>query len=430
MLLKGKDRGDNAPRSYLFPLIFCVLFIFAGCSVGPALDVSNFTARTRHTTVAFGTVSILRLYEDFSADVNNARFERVWAETRALLVELDGIFSHNIETSDVSRFNALEYGESIKISHHMAEMVKAARELYEKTDRLFDPTVYPLVDLWGFTPRFRAIRFVPVMPYDRALGREELPSDEYVEAFLRLVYFDGIVLGGNKAEGFTLTKMVPPVVVNGVTYQAKLGFGALVKGYATNLVYEIIAREGFEFGYFSCGGSSMVLLNGMDYREDGAYEFNLRLRKPRTGQTQETAFAAIRTGSQSLSTSGDYDHAFFVDGIRYSHIFDPRTGRPINLPVTGPQRGLASATVLGADGVHLEGLSTALLIMTLTEAIDFVNQYDDEDIMVVLVYYKSGYEFYEIITNIPHLINILDPAYILASRLDTYGNIKYTGVAN
>ena len=416
-------------------LLICAAFFFYGCSRGQDLpDISNFTARTRHTTIAFGTLSVLRLYDDFTRTANVARFERVWDGTREILRELDSVFSSSRPDSDVSRFNALPYGESIAISVHMARVIRKAGELHEKTDGLFDPTVFPLVDLWGFTPRFRAARFTPFFPYDRPFGRNQLPANEYIEAFTRLVDFSSVILEGCEASGFTLTKMIPPVIVNGVTYQAKLDFGAIAKGYAADLVRELMITEGFHFGLFSCGGSSIALLNGMDYVsiEDRVFHFAVELRKPRPGQNHGTTFIRVMTGNTNLSTSGDYDNAFFVDGIRYSHIFDPRTGQPINTPSPrapfyGAQNGIVAATVFGGTGAFAEGLSTGLLVMTLTEAISFINRL--ENVKVVLVYYKTGSEYLEIITNIPaEHINILDSAYVMASRLDAFGNIEYTGI--
>ena len=392
-------------------------------------DISTFTARMRHTTLAFGTVSVLRLYDDFSLNANAARFDRVWNETREILGELDRVFSVSNPASDVSRFNALSYGESIEVSVHMARVIKMAGEVHEKMGGLFDPTVFPLVDLWGFSPRFRLARFTPLFPYDRPQGRGQLPPLEYIEAFTRLVGFSGVVLGGCQASGFTLTKTTPPVLVNGVTYQAKLDLGAIVKGYAVDLVRDIMVREGFQFGFFSCGGSSIALLNGMDYMslDEGLFQFRLRLRKPRPGQNDDSAFMTVMVSGMSLSTSGDYDHAFFVDGKRYSHIFDPRTGWPINIPsADGVQSGIIAVTVLGENGAFVEGLSTGLLLKTLTEAIDFINRLENHK--VVLVYYKTGHEYFEIITNIPdELISILDPAYVMGSRLDAYGNVEYSG---
>ena len=408
--------------------LICAVFFLSGCFVRQTDDVSNFTSWTRHTTAAFGTVSVLHLYEDFSRAVNVARFERVWSRTGEILRELDSVFSLHNPASDVARFNALAYGESIEVNIHMARIIKKSKAVYDAMGGFFDPTVFPLVDLWGFTPRFRLAAFTPLFPYDRPLGQRELPAPEYIEGFTRLVGLAGLVLEGDERSGFTLTKRIPPVIVNGVTYQAKLDFAAIAKGYAADLIRDVMIQEGFRFGFFSCGGSSMALLYGMDHisPDDGVFQFALRLRKPRPGRNYDSAFISILAANTNLSTSGDYGNAFFLDGIRYSHIFDPRTGRPINSSGNGLQSGIAAVTVLGENGAFAEGFSTGLLVKTLSEAIAFINRL--EGYKVVLVYYKTGHEYFEIITNIPaELMTILDPAYVLASRMDAQGNVIYTG---
>ena len=259
------DNRGNSPRNFITVLLAGAVIAFSGCAHRQP-DVSAFTARQRQTSVAFGTVSVLRLYEDFTQQRNNARFERVWSETVDILRELNAVFSPIVPDSDVVRFNNLAYGESISISHHTASVIKIAKEAHAELGGLFDPTVFPLVDLWGFTPRFRTNRFIPLFPYDRPQGRALLPPPEYIEAFARLVNFDGVILSGCDITGFRLTKMIPPVVVNGVTYNAGLDFGAIVKGYAVDLVREIMLREGFLFGYFSSGGSSIISIRSTSFR--------------------------------------------------------------------------------------------------------------------------------------------------------------------
>lgn len=394
-------------------LLFCAVTTFVACrpqyDVVPAQDTSGFTARTRHTMEAFGTISVLRLYDDFSLEENVARFEATWRQVVDVLAQLDDIFSLNRQDTELARFNALVYGESMEISYHMAQVIKIAQEAYEKTGGLFDPSVFPLVDLWGFSSRFNTNRFVPQLPYDRPEGRGALPHEDYIEAFRQLVNFSGIVLSGNQAEGYQLAKMIPPVVVNGVAYQAQLDFGALLKGYAVDLVHAILMEAGFSYGFFSCGGSSIVFLRGIV--EENNHQIEVNLRKPRPGQGGGSSFARVYLSQVSISTSGDYDHAFFLDGIRYSHVFDPRTGRPIHPPQNGVQEGVASATVIGPSGVQTEAISTALLVMSLEEARAFVSQ--NLDYQMVLVYVKNTRDYFEVMHNMPQgSIVFLDSAFV------------------
>ena len=82
-----------------------------------------------------------------------------------------------------------------------AQLFQIARAAYEDTDGAYDPTVYPLVDLWGFSPRFNRNTYQPTQPYDRAYvdGKLPLPDPAYIEALTRLVGMETIVLTGDEA---------------------------------------------------------------------------------------------------------------------------------------------------------------------------------------------------------------------------------------
>ena len=406
-------------RVFVFIICLTKLVVYlVGCSQD-IIDTTNLTSRMRHSTIAFNTVSTLLVYSDFSNEDNVRRFNEAWQQTLDILEELDSTLSPTSPYSYVTKFNSLAYRESINISYHMANVIQIAKDLYGYTDGLFDLTVHPLVDLWGLSPRFNVRNFVMSKPFDREAGRYQLPDIEYIEAFLQLVNFDGIELNGCKDYGFTLTKNIRPIVINGYKFNASLDLGAILKGYAVDLVLLILESHGFEFGFFSCGGSSIVMLNGMDYIYDDEFLFEIGLRRPRAGNTHTSSFAIVKTANHTISTSGDWDNYFFVEGVRYSHIFDPRTGWPINTPVSydKKQQGLVSVTVMGSNNISFVGtkteiFSTALIIMSLAEAIEFMYNYL-ADYKVVLVHYDNRDSSINVITNIcERFIEILDDAYV------------------
>ena len=201
---------------------FCLFGILAGllCCATAAAD-----SFMRSTSDYFGTVSMLRLYETEGA-------QETWTEVKALLARIDRAVSVSDEDSDIASFNRLAAGESVAVSEITADLLLRAKEAYELTSGLYDPTVYPLVDLWGFSPRFNRAGYSPVMPYDRPLtgGHPKPPAAGDIETLLPLVGLDGIELKQD-ADGWRLIKHTPSVQVGGIRVEAQLDLGGIAKGY-------------------------------------------------------------------------------------------------------------------------------------------------------------------------------------------------------
>lgn len=394
-------------------------------------DHSTYTSKGSQTIAYFSTVSSLILYDDYSDPANILRFEAVWEEVLDILEEIQNAVSLSVPSSDLTRFNALPVGESLKISPVTAEICKIAKDAYIATDGLFDPTIYPLVDLWGFTPRFNTNQYTPERPFDRVRidSKFSLPDSRYIEAFTKLVDFGKIRLSGDAQSGYTLTKLIQPVTVDGISYQAQLDFGGIAKGYAVDRVTRLLQDRGYAYGSFSCGGSSIALLKNASKRsvENGTYRFALGLRKPRNSVSTEDIYMSVATKDVRLSSSGDYDHSYVVDGVIYSHIINPRTGYPMNTPVSGKQKGLAVLTLLGENAGYADAVTTALCVMGFENALRFINEHSNIGQMI-MVLYNTENTYYEVVTNIPELeFEILDSAYRFACHLDADRKILYDG---
>ena len=159
--------------------------------------------------------------------------------------------------------------------------------------------------------------------------------------------------------------------------------------------------------------------------EDGLY--TLALGKPRPGQNRESSYASLRVRDVTLSTSSDATHAYVIDGIRYCHIIDPRTGWPVGTPEQGVQRGAASITLLSDRAAFSDAMSTALFLMPPQEAAAYAF-WNLSDTQYVAVYYQGGTDTFEVVTNLPDgAVLFLDPAYRPASHVEADGMPRYTG---
>lgn len=270
------------------------------------------------------------------------------------------------------------------------------------------------------------------MPYDREWrdGTRALPDPKYIGSFLELVDMEGIVLTGDAQIGYTLHKNTPSVTIDGVVYPAQIDLGGIAKGYAVDLAAQLLEEEGYEYGYFSCGSSSIRLLKNASSTAKKTNDpmFSLQVRIPRKTQENTQTYAHIRVMNQALSSSGDYDNNYIAGGNLCCHIISPFTGYPLNYTQEGVQSGISTVTLLSGSAVEDDALTTALCLMGVRGAIDYINK-NLRERSVVMVLYRADREFYEVVTNIPEEeLDILDTAYQLASSVDPQGNIVYEGV--
>ena len=355
----------------------------------------------RYTSDYFGTVSMLRLYDTADA-------EATWTAVKQLLSEIDHAVSVSADNSDIARFNRLRAGESVAISALTADIFTRAYAIYELTGGLYDPTVYPLVDLWGFSPRFNQAAYRPFLPYDRPLtnGHPTPPDPQDIEALLPLVGLDGIELV-EAGDGWQLIKHTAAVTVGGVAVEAQLDLGGIAKGYACDRVRELLLSRGYTEGYFICGDSSMTFLNGTEGKP-----YRVTAGKPRATQQSFSEYARFELQNTSLATSSDAAHAYDADGIHWCHLIDPRTGWPINKPdEKGIQSGAASVTIIGEEAARLDALGTALCVMGPAAALAFM---EDRPEQMIMALWQSDQDTYEVITDMDaDSLELPDPAYQL-----------------
>jgi FAD:protein FMN transferase len=218
------------------------------------------------------------------------------------------------ETSEVARVNREAAAGEVEASPMLFDLLLRCRALHAETEGAFDPTSAPLSRCWGFLAR---------------QGR--LPSAEDIEAARRRVGMDAIALDpAARTVRFTRPGM-------------ELNFGAIGKGHALDLVADLLRQRGVPRALVAAAGSSAVALGGGD-------GFPVEVRSRRV----DGVLARLRLRDAALGTSGAGEQYFEVDGRRYGHVLDPRTG--------WPAEGVLSATVAGADAASADALSTAFLV--------------------------------------------------------------------
>ena len=253
--------------------------------------------------------------------------------------ELDAILSAENEDSEVFMLNTVGEGE---VSDDTATLLIRAKEVYEKTDGLFDFTIYPVMELWGF----------PTMEY-------EIPSEDVLLQVLSLVDASQVSVEG---EYVTLGE------------GQAIDLGAIAKGYTSDRVMEVFEACGVESGMVSLGGNVQV----KNVKPDGSL-WRIGIRDPKGGYGDP--LAVVQVANQAVITSGGYERYFEEDGKTYIHILDPRTGYPAD-------QDLDSVTIISPDGTLADALSTSLFIMGYEEAVSYWRV--SEDIFDVVFVKKDG----------------------------------------
>ena len=247
-------------------------------------------------------------------------------EVQAILSRLDReIFSTYAPDSELSRLNNHAVGTPFAVSREMLDVLMLADTVFSSTSGAFDPTVGPLVNLWGFGPKV-------------SLTEVSLPDSSDVEEALSRVGFEHLLIDEARSE-----------VVK--TRNVMIDLSAIAKGYAVDQIGRLLDEQGSDNYFIEIGGE--LKIKGV--KADGSNWV------PAIEAPSDRAFEVYEIFSnlgQSIAVagSGDYRNYFEVDGVRYSHEIDPRTGRPI-------RHYLAAAYVI-ADSVALaDALATAYMVM-------------------------------------------------------------------
>jgi thiamine biosynthesis lipoprotein len=261
------------------------------------------------------------------------------------LDEINQSMSAYIKASEISRFNDLRrVGEKFKISDDFFQVMKVAKEVYQLSDGAWDGTVNPLVDLWGF---------------GRGGRKNEVPPKNQITALLPAIGFHQIEV---IAPGYLIKKQAA----------VTLDLSSIAKGYGVDQVAGIIQQAGFENYLVELGGE--VFARGR--RKDGQ-QWRVGINRPRKDAAANDVYKVVRLQDHAFATSGDYRNFFEVNGIRYSHVIDPKTGYPVS-------NGVVSVSIIADTCTFADGLSTAIMVLGHERGLSLINRLNHVEGLIVV----------------------------------------------
>ncbi len=251
----------------------------------------------------------------------------------ARLARIDALMSSWREDSEIERFNALGAGVGFELSEENAGLLARSHELWSLTEGAFDPTIGASVRLWGFggAPR-----------------RHDLPTSADIESARLDGGFARLALDGRRARKLR----------DGL----RVDLSGIAQGYSVDQVFELLQKAGLRSLLVEIGGEVRA-----GEPPPGEKAWRVAIDTPAGGDALGPVLGLV---GASVSTSGDYESGFEVGGVRYSHILDPRTGRPAT-------SGVASATVVAPDCATADALATALVVQGADEALRLIEAHPE-----------------------------------------------------
>lgn len=292
---------------------------------------------------AQGTTYHITYYDNQNRDLQ--------PEIENILHDFDMSVSTYIPNSIISRINSNQ--KNVIVDKYFVACFKKAKEVWKNTNGAFDPTVYPIVNAWGFGP-----------------GKKQKIEKIKIDSMLKFVGFQLIKLKGNK-----VVKKDPRVA---------LDFNAFAQGYSVDVVSDFLISKGLSSFIVEIGGE--VYAKGK--KPDGKY-WTIGIEKPIDNKVSENPFKAIvKLENLGIATSGNYRRFVIEDGVKYAHHIDPKTGYPT-------KNNLLSASLFTKECISADANATGVLVLGLEKAKVFLQQHPEIQAYLIYSDEKGNYQVYE-----------------------------------
>ncbi|MGH1469949.1 MAG: FAD:protein FMN transferase [Cellvibrionaceae bacterium] len=310
--------------------LFSLLFSIASCS--NKQEALYFSGSTMGTTYHITVVPNL-IVPNLGDGIELLDKQGLASGIEDVLKSVNQSMSTYIPTSEISILNDDKNGEWLPVSPMLNHVLSKAIEIGRLSEGALDITVGPLVNLWGFGPTSTVIR---------SPSKEEIKDLEPVIGVNKLTF--------NVDE----SKLKKPVGM-------RIDLSSIAKGYGADVIAQYLDQNAYENYLIEVGGE--LVTKGVNSQ---GRKWRIGVEMPAVGR--EGVQQAITVSGKGIATSGDYRNYFEQDGVRFSHIIDPRTGYPV-------KNNLASVTVIAETGTVADGLATAFSVLGEQRSFDLARQH-------------------------------------------------------
>ena len=329
-------------------LTVLILIVFMAFSLAAC---SNNTADNKEAVTADRSEFLMDTVVDMK--VHGVKAEEAIEASYKRMEEIEKKMSKTIEESDVYKINKNGTEQWVEVDKSTFKVIKKAIEYAEITEGKFDPTISPIVELWG-------------------IGTEaaKIPAESEIREAKSLVNYKNLLFDSEN---------------NRVKFSKKgmaVDLGGIVKGYAADEVRKILNSYDIKSAFVNLGGN--VLTVGR--KKDGSL-WKIGIQDPR--KHRGSVLAAVEIEGKTVVTSGNYERYFEEDGKIYHHILNPETGYPT-------RNNLLSVSIITDESFEADVLSTSAYIMGLDKGMKLVENREEIEAIFVTedndVYLSSGLE--------------------------------------
>jgi thiamine biosynthesis lipoprotein len=240
--------------------------------------------------------------------------------------------------SETSLINKLSGIKPIKVDKELFDLIERSIAISTLTNGAFDISYASMDRIWNYDGTMR-----------------EMPSEEKISSSIKKVGYQNIIIDKEAQTVFLKLKGM------------KIGFGAIGKGYAADKAKALLIEKGAKAGIINASGD----LNAWGKQANGK-DWMVAITNP---LNKNKVFSWLPINDSAIVTSGNYEKFISFNGIRYSHIIDPRTGYP--------STGIISTSIMTSNAELADAISTSVFVMGVETGLDFINQLKGVDCIII-----------------------------------------------
>lgn len=258
-----------------------------------------------------------------------------WAEARiddavAEIQRIEALFTTFKDNSQTNQINAHAGICPVKVNREVFDLIQRSLRISELTQGAFDIT-YGSIDksLWNFDTHMTS-----------------LPDRETARRMVRLINYRNVILDENECSVFLKEKGM------------RIGFGGIGKGYAAEMAKRLLIQKGVTSGIVNASGDLTTWGN-----QPNGQPWTIGIADP---NTKNQPFSYLNISNVAVATSGNYEKFALINGKKYSHTIDPKTGLPVS--------GIKSVTIICPNAEIADAMATPVTVMGVRVGLDLINQ--------------------------------------------------------